>query len=131
MSKFANQSWDDTYYERLCRYLSITSCPPGHAVFDGYRTMFPPFTAIPFSKINHNGSNYWPRTRALVTNLVGIARIRNDEQLMRHTITNLIGGGWANSGLPEVIWNQLWRYKSYRYDWEDRNPQPIPSPPSP
>ena len=128
---WANQSSDDTYYERLCRYLSITSCPPGHAVFDGYRTMLPPFTTIPFSNINHNGSNYWPRTRALVTNLVNIARIRNDEQQMRHTITNLIGVGWAKSGLPPYIWNQLWMYKSDRYDFADSLSSPPPQPSAP
>ncbi len=32
---------------------------------DDYRTMFPRYTAIPFSQINYIGSNYWPTTRAL------------------------------------------------------------------
>lgn len=117
---WANQSWDDTYYERLCGYLSITSSPPGNMLFDEYRTMLPRFTAIPFSKINFNGSNYWYATRALVTNLVDIARVRGDEQLMRQTITNCVGNGWAKSGLPPVIWKHLWSYKSDRYDLLDR-----------
>lgn len=128
---WANESLDDTYYERLYHYLSVTSSPPEHAVFDGYRTMLPRYTAIPFSRINYNGSNYWTATRSLITNLVDIARVRQDEQLMRHTITNIIGVGQSKSGLPAVIWNQLWMYKSDRYDSADRNPQPIPSPPSP
>ncbi|MBQ6923273.1 MAG: hypothetical protein IJQ73_01395 [Kiritimatiellae bacterium] len=116
---WAGESQDDTYDQRLCNYLSVTSSPPGNAVFDGYRTMLPRFTAIPFSKINCDGSNYWPVTRALVTNLVDIARVRGDEQLMRHTITSLVEIGWAKSGLPEVIWNQLWRYKTDRFSWNN------------
>lgn len=133
---FTNNWWKntsrfDTDYVRLHYPLSVTSRPPGNAVLDGYRTMCPRHTAIPFSKINYNGSNYWTATRSLVTNLVDIARVRQDERLMRHTITSLIEIGWANSCLPEVVWNQLWLYKSSRYDWEDRNPPPTPSPPSP
>ena len=114
---WANASQDDTYYQRLYHYLSVTSSPPGKAVFDGYRTMLPRFTAIPFSKINYNGSNYWSTTRTLVTNLVDIARVRRDEQLMRQTITNLVEIGDVNSGLPPVIWRHLLWYKEDRYDF--------------
>ena len=120
---FTNNWWatdnpldSDVGEERLLNYLTATSRPPERMVFEGYRTIYPHDTVIPFNLINYGGSNYWTATRSLVTNLVDIARIRQDEQLMRHTITNLIGVGWAKSGLPEVIWNQLWIYKGDRFD---------------
>ena len=68
-----------------------------NAVFDDYRTMRPRYTVIPFSQINYNGSDYWPVTRALVTNLVNIARIQEDKQLMRQAITHIVGNGWNYS----------------------------------
>lgn len=115
---WAGQSLDDTYYERLSRYLSVTSCPPGKAVFDGYRTMLPRFAAIPFNQINYCGSNYWPRTRTLVTNLVDMARIRGDEQAVKRLVLSLIDAGQRNSGLPPLIWRHLWMYKTDRYGWD-------------
>ena len=127
---WANQSWGDTYFQRLFHGLSITSCPPGNAVFDSYRTMYPPFTVIPFSQINFEGSNYWPVTRALVTNLVDIVRIRGDEDLLRQTITNIVGGGWAKSGLPPFIWNNVLDYKEDRYDWFESFPKQPPQTPN-
>ena len=125
---WADESQDDTYYQRLCNYLSVTSSPPGNAVFDGYRTMLPRFTAIPFGKINCDGSNYWPRTRTLVTNLVEMARIRRDEQAVKGLVLSLIDAGQRNSGLPPLIWNQLWRYKTVRFGW---NSTPGFRPPDP
>ncbi len=123
---WASQSMNDMYYDRLWGFLAVTSTPPGNIVFEDYRTMFPRYTAIPFSQINHDGSNYWPATRALVTNLVDIARVRGDRQLMRQTITNIVGGGWAKSGLPPVIWHYLQLYKEDRYDGEDGFSAPSP-----
>ncbi|MBQ6925538.1 MAG: hypothetical protein IJQ73_12935 [Kiritimatiellae bacterium] len=128
---WGNQGWGDTYFQRLSHGLSITSSPPGNAVFDSYRTMYPPFTVIPFRQINFEGSNYWPVTRALVTNLVDIVRIRGDEDLLRQTITNLVGGGWAKSHLPPVIWDSLLWYKEDRYDWFENFPKQPPQTPFP
>ena len=125
---WASQTMNDMYYDRLWGYLSVTSAPPGNAVFDDYRTMFPRYTAIPFSQINYNGSNYWPTTRALVTNLVDIARVQGDNQLMRQTITNIVGNGWAKSGVSPVIWSYLQMYKEDRYDWTDSFSEPLPLP---
>ena len=126
---WANQSMNDTFYERLwAGYLSVTSAPPGNAVFDGYRTMYPRYTAIPFSQINYNGSNYWPVTRTLVTNLVNITRVQGDRQLMLQTITNIVGNGWAKSGLSPIIWNYFQLYKEDRYDWNDSFSEPLPLP---
>ena len=115
---WAIQTRDDYDYLRLYHYFSITSRPPENAVFDDYRIMYPPYTTIPFSLINHNGSNYWTSTRALVTNLVEIARIRGDEQMMRLTITNLVNAK-AGSGLPPIVWKHLLMYKEDRYDCVD------------
>ena len=127
---WANQSDGDMYYQRLCNYLSVTSSPPGKAVFDGYCTMYPHFTAIPFNQINYNGSNYWSTTRALVTNLVDIARVRGDAQMMSQTITNLVEKGDVNSGLSPEIWRHLLWYKEDRYDFLDSlaPPQQTPVP---
>ena len=125
---WANQSMNDMYYDRLWGYLSVTSAPPGNAVFDDYRTMFPRYTAIPFSQINYNGSNYWPVTRALVTNLVNITRVQGDKQLMLQTITNIVGNGWVKSGLSPIIWNYLQLYKEDRYDWNGIFSEPLPLP---
>lgn len=105
--------------ERLFNYLCATSRPPEGMVFDCYRTMYPRYTMIPFNQINSNGSNYWAATRAFVTNLVDIARVRCDEQLMRQTITNLVETRGANSGLSPVILRYLWLYRFFRDDWEN------------
>ncbi len=125
---WASQSWNDTYRERLYGYLSVTSTPPGNAVFHGYRTMCPRYTAIPFSKINYKGSNYWPATRALVTNLVEMARIRGDRQAVRDKLTAIIEMGQVNSGLSPRIWNDLWRYRCMHASWLDWSPPPPQSP---
>ncbi len=127
---WVNQSDGDMYYQRLGSNLSITSSPPGKAVLDGYRTMYPYFTVIPFSQINYNGSNYWPTTRTYITNLVHVSRIRHDAQLMRQAIVAPVEAGWANSGLPPVIWDYLWEYKTSWYDLIDNLPPP-PSPQKP
>lgn len=125
---WANQSDGDMYYQRIGNNLSITSCPPGKAVFDGYRTMYPYFTMIPFSQINYNGSNYWPTTRAYITNLVHVARISHDAQLMRQTIVTTVEAGWAKSELPPIIWDHLWDYKISWYDFIDSlSPPPSPT----
>lgn len=108
---WANTSHDDTEYERLGNYLSVTSRPPGNVVFDNYRTMYPYYTVIPFSLINENGSNRWNTTRTLVTNLMTMARIRNDGQSVREIIDSLVEMGQRNSGLSPTVWNQLWMYK--------------------
>ena len=121
---WANESRFDTDYERLYHYLSVTSRPPENVVFDDYRTMCPRYTAIPFSRINQNGSNYWPRTRAFVTNLVDIARVRQDEMLMRQTLINVLNNRGANSGLPPYLLRWLWLYKTSRYDGFDGPPRP-------
>ena len=125
---WANEGRFDTDYERLYHYLSITSRPPGNVVFDDYRTMCPRYTAIPFSRINQNGSNYWPRTRAFVTNLVDIARIRGDEMLMRQTLINVLDNRGANSGLPPYLLRWLWLYQTTRDDWLDGPPRPPQTP---
>ena len=116
---WANESRLDTDCERLQHYLSITSCPPGNVVFDDYRTMCPRYTAIPFSRINNNGSNYWTATRAFVTNLVDIARVRNDDLLMRQTLTHILAEKGAHSGLPPFLLRYLWLYKTTRHDWQN------------
>ncbi len=105
--------------ERLLTYLCATSRPPEGMVFDGYRTMYPRYTVIPFNQINYNGSNYWAATRAFVTNLVDIARIRGDGELMRQTITNLVETRGANSGLSPLVLRHLWLYKFFRDDWQE------------
>jgi hypothetical protein len=111
-----NSPFSEVGEEKLFNHLCATNQLPAMMVFDGYRTIYPRDTAIPFDLINFNGSNYWTATRALVTNLVDIARIRHDKQLMRQTITDIAEGGWANSGLSPFIWNRLWLYKFFR-DW--------------
>lgn len=126
---FTNNWWandnpldSDVGEERLLNYLTATSRPPERMVFDDYRTIYPHETVIPFSQINCNGRNYWAATRTFITNLVDIARIRCDEQLMRQTITNLVETRGANSGISPFILRNLWLYKSFRDDWASNPP---------
>ena len=109
----------DTDYERLCDYLCVTGRPPGNAVFNNYRTMYPRDTAIPFSRLAYKGTNRWEATRALVTNLVHIARVRRDDQLMRETIKAIIDDRKNPKGLPSYVFHNLKLYYSFRRDWKD------------
>ena len=130
---FTNNWWADmgrfdTDYERLSDYLSVTGRPPRNAVFNDYRTMFPRDTAIPFRYLDYKGTNRWEATRDLVTNLVHIARVRRDDQLMRETIKTIIDDRTNPKCLPGHVIRNLKLYYSFRHDWKDN---PIPTPQSP
>ena len=117
---WANMSRGDTDFERLSNYLSVTGAPPGNAVLDGYRTIYPHYSVIPFNRIDYNGTNHWEAARTLVTNLIHIARVRRDDQLMRKTITEVISDRRNTNGLPFGITHQLILYKWLRSDWDDK-----------
>ena len=119
---WANTSRDDRVYNRLWNYLSVTGAPPGNAVLDGYRTIYPHYSVIPFSQINYGGTNRWDATRALVTNLVHIARVRRDDELMRKTIKTILNDRQNTNGLPTRVIRQLAYYEGLCYGWEDRTP---------
>ena len=105
------------YY--LHDFISPTSRPPDHAVFEDYRLYSRYGSAIPFDKITVGGTNYWEGTRNFITNFLDIAKIHQDERRAYEWFYGLrfaTNAAPVRSRLPPAVWPKLIMYKLLRYD---------------
>ena len=120
-------SWD-SYCSResvinLYDYITPTSRPPDHAVFDDYRVLDIPNSMISFDDlVITGGTNYWEGLRTFITNFNDIARIQHDELKAYEWFYNLNSNTNMLKILPPKIMRGLWGYKMFRYDREHLPP---------
>ena len=107
----------------LYDYITPTSRPPDHAVFDDYRVLDIWNGLVSFDDwIIVGGTNYWEGTRTFITNFNDIARIQHDELKAYEWFYNLNSNTNMLKILPPKIKRGLWGYKWLRYDIEHLPP---------
>ena len=108
---------------QLYDYITSTSRPPDHAVFEGYCIPDILNNMISFDDdIIVGGTNYWVGTRMFITNFNDIARIQHDELKAYEWFYNLNSNTNMLKILPPRIKRILWGYKYFRYDREHLPP---------
>ena len=116
-------SWDNESILNLYDYITPTSRPPDHAVFDDYRVLDIRNGMISFDDyIVTGGTNYWEGMRTFITNFNDIARIQHDELKAYEWFYNLNSNTNMLKILPPKIKRGLWGYKWLRYDIEHLPP---------
>ena len=107
----------------LYDYITPTSRPPDHAVFDDYRVLDIWNGLVSFDDwIIVGGTNYWEGTRTFITNFNDIARIQHDELKAYEWFYNFPCNTNMLKILPSRVKRRLLSYKYFRYDLEHLPP---------
>ncbi len=107
----------------LFDYITPTSRPPDHAVFDDYRVPDIQNCMLCFDDwIIVGGTNYWEGTRTFITNFNDIARIQHDELKAYEWFYNLNSHTNVLRNLSPYVRGKLRSYKMLRYDLEHLPP---------
>lgn len=104
------EAYDETYYA-LSHCITATNRPPGNTVFDDYRIMDTRRSAIPFTRFEQGGTNYWDAARTFTTNLIRIARVGGDDERVKEKVISTIGDPIVFRGLPPFLRRQLLLYQ--------------------
>ena len=122
---FTNDWWMKRYTfgpnNALLHFIPATNSPPTGVFFDDYLLLYRHHSAIPFSYIEYDGTNYWEGTRAFITNLIDVGRVQCDEEKVREIVESIVNDKGNSRRLPSVIIRKTILYKAFRYD-SDNNP---------
>ncbi|MBQ6926472.1 MAG: hypothetical protein IJQ73_17695 [Kiritimatiellae bacterium] len=109
-----DEAYDETYYT-LSHCITATNRPPDNAVFNDYRVMDSKRCAIPFTRIEYGGTNYWNAVRTFTTNLIEIAKVRGDDEMVKEKVISTIGNPAMFLGFPTFLQRQLLLYQWHFY----------------
>ena len=108
------EAYDETYYT-LSHCITATNRPPDNAVFNDYRVMDNKRCAIPFTRIEYGGTNYWNAVRTFTTNLIEISKVRGDDEMVKEKVISTIGNSAMFLGFPTFLQRQLLLYQWHFY----------------
>ncbi len=122
---FTNDWWKQGDYifgpnRELLHFVPATNRSPTGVFLEHHMLVERSRSAIPFSRFDDNGTNYWEGTHALITNLIDIGRIQCDEGKVREIVESVVHDVSNSRRLPTFVRRQMILYKSFRYDTEDR-----------
>ena len=129
---FTNNWWimeKDSYdriYDTLSHCVTATNRPPDNAVFNDYRVIDKKRCAIPFTRFEQDGTNYWDAVRTFTTNLIDIAKVRGDDEMVKEKVISTIGDSVKFRGLPRFLQIQLLLYQWHLYQETLSSPNGAP-----
>lgn len=117
---FTNDWWSMRREERtfdvgniLSKCVIETNRPSNNSVFDDYVILDNRRSAIPFTFINYEGTNYWDTVRTLATNIIDIAKHQGDDDKVRNIVLSILANPQKCAQFPAPLVRIFSLYKMY------------------